>query len=168
MVRYVDPLFHNTMLDTNLLDEIVSGTHPAVARMVGLNENEEIIIVLPYSVRAELNDPATPAPVRAAASNFIYSIRVQLTATEIARRDRLIKEAQGNSQRKNVDRDLHHIFETGRCGGGHFVTRDAWLLRNAERIWSLAQVEVVTPEQFVEKTELALKLRPARGEMPRT
>ena len=111
MARYVDPLVHNTMLDANLLDEVVSGTTPAVNRMVVL---EGINIVLPYSVREELNRPATPAVVRAAANRFIYSIRVELTPPEIARLNCLINEARGNSQRKNVERDLLHILKRAR------------------------------------------------------
>lgn len=80
-----------------------------------------------------------------------------LTATERAIYERLVKEAQGSSQRKNVERDLYHIFETGKYGGGHFVTRDIWLLKNAERIWESAHVEVVTPEEFVANAETALQ-----------
>jgi len=156
MARYVDPLVHNTILDANLLNEVVSGRTPTVNRMVVL---EDINIVLSYSVREELNRSATPAAVRAAANRFIYSIRVELTPPEIASLNCLINEARGNSQRKNVERDLLHIFETGKNGGGHFVTRDDWLLRNAECIWGLAQVEIVTPEQFEEKVETAFKLR---------
>jgi hypothetical protein len=166
MARKVDPLVHNTMLDANLLDEVVSGTCAAVNRMMELYDSgDDINIVLPYSVRDELNRPATPAAVRTAANRFIYSIRVQLTPPEIANRDRLIEEARGNSKKKNVERDLNHIFEAGKHGGGQFVTRDDWLLRKAERIWDLAQVEVVTPEQFVEKAEVALERRTARGQV---
>lgn len=157
MARYVDPLVHNTMLDANLLDEVVAKTSAAVNHIIELDDSGHIYIVLPYTVRDELNHPATPALVRAAANRFIYSVPVELTAPEIASLNRLISEARGNSQRKNVERDLHHIFETGKYGGGHFVTRDDWLLRNAVCIRDLAQVEVVTPEQFVEKVEMAFK-----------
>ena len=73
-------------------------------------------------------------------------MRVELAAPEIANRNRLIEDARGNSKRKNVERDLNHIFDADKYGGGHFVTRDDWLLRNAERIRDLAQVEVVTHE----------------------
>ena len=41
-----------------------------------------------------------------------------------------------NHDARNVERDLHHIFETGKYDGGHFVTCDDWLLRNAECIWT--------------------------------
>jgi len=168
MARYVDPLIHNTMLDANILDEVVAQTNAAVNRIIDLDDSgRDLTIVLPYSVRDELNNPATPASVRAAANKFIYSIPVQLTAPEIACLKRLVEEAQGNSQRKNVERDLYHIFETGRHGGGHFVTRDEWLLRNAELIWDLARVEIVTPEEFAEKVEGAFERRATLREAKR-
>jgi hypothetical protein len=163
MALYVNPLIHNTMLDANLIDEVVSGTNPAVNRIVELSRSgEDINIVLPYSVREELSGPTTPPRVRAAADLFPYSCCVELTALEIASRDRLVKEAKGNSEIKNVERDLHHIFETGKYGGGQFITRDRWLLRNTKRIAHLAQVEAVTPEHFVEKVDEALERRAAQ------
>ena len=111
MGRYVDPLVHNTMLDANLLDEVVSGMSAAVNRIIELDDSgDDINIVLPYSVRDELNHSATPAAVRAAANRLIYSVPVELTAPEIASLTRLVNEARGNSQRKNVERDLHHIL----------------------------------------------------------
>ena len=159
MARYVNPLVFNTMLDGNLLNEVVSGTNAAVSRIIEFRDSGDINIVLPHSVRDEVHHARTPPQVRAAANQFVYSIRVNLTAPEIAIYERLVKEAQGNSQRKNVERDLYHIFETGKYGGGHFVTRDTWLLRNAERVWESAHVEVVTPEQFIEKVEAALQAK---------
>ena len=42
--------------------------------MVYLEDIGYIVIVLPSSVRDEVNHPATPAPVRAAANRFIHSV----------------------------------------------------------------------------------------------
>ena len=159
MARYVNILIFNTMLDANLLDEVVSGANAAVKRIIELRDSEDIDIVLPYSVRDEVKNPRTPPQVRAMSDQFIYSVPVDLTAPQIAYYERLVRETKGNSQLKNVERDLYHIFETGKHGGGHFVTRDTWLLKNAERIWELAHVEIVTPEQFIEKAETALQAR---------
>lgn len=159
MAKYIDPLIFNTMLDANLLDEVVSGESAAVNRIMELCDSEDLNIVLPYSVRDEVNHPKTLRQVREAANQFIYSIRVELTDPERARYEQLVSEARGKSQRKNVEDDLYHIFESGKYGGGHFVTRDGWLLRNTERIWESAHVEVVPPEEFVEKVETALAAR---------
>jgi hypothetical protein len=161
MARWVDPFAHNTMLDGNILNQVASRASATVNRLLDL-QDLGVNIVLPYTVREEVDHPATPQDVREAATTFVYTEPVDFPAAVQARRDRLVAEARGNAQSKNVERDLHHIFETGLCGGGHFVTRDEWLLRNSERIWMMAHVEVVTPEQFVDRAETALARRRTR------
>ena len=85
------------------------------------------------AISAELEDPNTPAAVKKASQQFIYSIQVSLT--------------DGEKQ----------LYETllAVVTGGHFITRDKRLLKRGDAIADVLGVEVLTPEAFVAKVREA-------------
>lgn len=155
MARFIDPLYTNNFLDANIFDEIADGQQGAVQEILRIYERERVTLLLPYSVQAELEDLNTPELVRKAARQFIYSIEVTLTDGEQRLYERLLAEVTGDSDPKNIARDLFHVFEAQKNGGGHFVTRDKRLLKRSEAIERLLSIEVVTPENFVGKVRRA-------------
>lgn len=155
MARFIDPLFTNNFLDANIFDEIAEGQQEAVQEILRIHDDERITLLLPYSVQAELEDPNTPESVRKVARQFIYSVEVTLTDSEKKLHERLLAEVMGDSNPKNIARDLFHVFEAQKNGGGHFVTRDKRLLKRSEAIARLLNIEVVTPEDFVGKVRRA-------------
>ncbi len=46
------------------------------------------------------------------------------------------------------------------CAPGHFVTRNTWLLRNAERVWGLAHVEAPFYRELLQRSCDALAALP--------
>ena len=76
---------------------------------------------------------------------------------------RLLAEASGEAESKNIARDLFHVFEAQKYGGGHFITRDKRLLKRSDAIAQALQIEVLTPEAFLEKVRMA-KERKAKFE----
>lgn len=118
-------------------------------------EEQSVLLILPYSVQAELEDPNTPVAVKKASQQFIYSIKVTLTDGENELYQRLVAEVTGNSKPENIAKDLFHVFEAQKNGGGHFVTRDKRLLKRANEIAKLLNIEVITPESFVAKVREA-------------
>lgn len=155
MARFIDPLHSNNFLDANIFNEIADGQQEAVQEILRIYEGERITLLLPYSVQAELEDPNTPEAVRKVARQFIYSIEVTLTDGEKKLYQKLLAEVSGDSDPKNIARDLFHVFEAQKNGGGHFITRDKRLLKRSEAIAELLSIEVVTPEQFVAKVRRA-------------
>ena len=63
----------------------------------------------------------------------------------------MLEAVSGNAEPKNIEGDLFHVFEAHKNGGGHFVTRDKRLLKRSGMIGELLQIEVLTPDDFVEK-----------------
>ena len=159
MARFIDPLYTNNFLDANIFDQVVGGQNEAVEGILRVYDEGAISILLPYSVQNELEDPNTPELVRKASQNFNYSIEVRLTEREKEQYGRLLAEIVGDSEPKNIERDLFHVFEAAKYGGGHFVTLDKRLLKRGDSIAALLNIEVVTPAAFLEKVKTAKELK---------
>lgn len=152
MARFVDPFYSNNFLDANVLNEIANGSE-AAKEILRLSDEEGFTLILPYSVQAEVEDPKTPEAVKKASWQFIYSVKVELTAYEKTLYERLLAEATGESKPENIARDLFHVFEASKYGGGHFVTRDKRLIKRGNAIAVLLGVELLTPEDFIAKVK---------------
>jgi predicted nucleic acid-binding protein len=166
VARFIDPLYTNNFLDANIFDEVASGKNESVNAILRLLDEEAITILLPYSVQNELANPKTPEAVRRAAQNFNYSVQVQLTGPEVKLHAKLLADLIGDSEPKNIAQDLFHVFEAQKNGGGHFITRDKRLVKRSDLIAELLNIEVLTPEAFVEKVGIA-KERKAEFERQR-
>lgn len=162
MTRFINPLFVNSLIDANILDQIAAGTWEPIRRILELQGANEIQLIIPHSVRTELLRPTTPAGVRAAAQDLIFTIRVDLTVGERKERDRLLQLARGNAELKNIADDLLHVAEAAKYGG-YFITLDERLLKRAAVISSVIGVEVVTPERFIERVAEAQKMMENRS-----
>ena len=162
MKRFVNPLLVASFIDANILDDVADGEDESVNRLVEMNRNGEINIHLPWSVQSELDHPNTPAHVRRAAAEFLYSTRVQLTAPELANVTKLVEITKGDANAKNIEADLFHVAEAGKYGAGYFVTRDKRLLARAGKIAEFLGVSVVTPSVFLQKVDEASKLMSQR------
>jgi hypothetical protein len=154
LARFVNPLIRNNFVDGNILNDVADGENDAVAEIIRLKNDERLLVLLPYSVVAELNNPRTPPHVRRAASEFIRSEKVTLTQEEWRRYYDLLEAAIGNAEIKNIADDLFHVCEAAKYGS-HFITRDKRLLKRADLIRSVVGVEVVSPRGFIDTVEIA-------------
>jgi hypothetical protein len=148
MSRFIDPFFTNTFVDSNILNGIASGADPEMEEILQRCDEHGMMLHLPYSVKAELDHPRTPAAVRAAASRFIFSIEVPLTEPEIRRYRDAVSTAVGAAFVKNVERDMFHAFEAAKYGG-YFITRDKRLLARGRELSGALRIEVVVPADFL-------------------
>lgn len=155
MARFIDPFYTNNFLDANIFDEIAYGQNETVKKILTLSDEEKVVFLLPYSVQYELQDPNTPESVLKASQGFNYSVEVHLTDNEKKLHEKLVEEVIGEAQAKNIARDLFHVFEASKYGGGHFITLDKRLLKRADTIAQALQIEVLTPESFLQKVHIA-------------
>jgi len=156
MVRFIDPLRFNNFVDANILDDVADGQDTAVKEIVCLARSGEITVLLPYSVQNELRNPNTPAHVRQAATKFLFSMEVPLTAEELRRYRNLVEAVKGDAEEKNIGPDLFHVCEAAKYGG-YFITRDKRLLARSEAIARILQIDVVTPSVFLDRVAEARK-----------
>lgn len=162
MARFINPLFVNSSIDANIVDHIAAVTWEPIRHILELQRANKIQLIIPHSVHTELLRPKTPAEVRAAAQDLIFTIPVGLTVGERKERDHLLKLAKGNAELKNIAADLLHVAEAAKYGG-YFITLDERLLKRAAVISDVIGIEVVTPERFIERVAEAKKMMANRA-----
>jgi hypothetical protein len=148
MLRF-DPRYGNNFLDCNALDHTDPIEDGAMDEILKLHEDPDTFtLLLPYSVKAEIEHPSTPADKKRLAENFVFSMEVQLTGPELALHQRVRALIQGNAKPGRHDKDAYHLVESAKYGR-HFITKDARLFKKASEIWQLLQLRVLKPSEFL-------------------
>jgi hypothetical protein len=159
--QYLDPRFGNNFIDANFFDRTVGLEDAATDTIRELHEASAFTLLLPYSVKAELEHPNTPAEVKRKAQHFIYSIVVQLTAAELDTHNKIRTLIRGNAQPGQHDKDAFHLVESQKNGGRFFITKDGRLLKRAAEIFGvLNPLMVVKPSEFLAAYMAHAKKRP--------
>jgi hypothetical protein len=152
MAKFVDPLIVNSLLDANILNDVASGLDSDVNEIVALAESGAAVLMLPYSVKDEVENPNTPNHVKRAVTQFIFTEKVDLTEGERLLYQTLLNAGKGDAEAKNIAKDLQHVCEAAKYGG-YFITRDKRLLMRARVAAEIAGVEIVTPREFLNRVE---------------
>lgn len=145
----LNPRFGNNFLDCNALDRTDPVEDAAVDEILRLHEDpDNFTLLLPHSVKAEIEHPNTPAEKKRLAQNFIFSMPVNLTGPELTRLQNVRALIQGNANPGRHDKDAFHLVESAKYGR-HFITKDARLLKKAPEIWEALHLRVVKPSAFL-------------------
>ena len=151
MAKRVNPQIHNNFVDANFWDD--SGNlleDAAMVEILDLEQRGETSLILPFSVKEEIEHSNTPPEIKKQAEGMVYTLRTQLTPNELALRAKLLGLIQGNAKPGKHERDVYHLFESDKYGGGYFITKDTRLLRKAGEVERLlASLRIVSPSQFV-------------------
>jgi predicted nucleic acid-binding protein len=151
MAHRIDPRYCDSLIDANVLDRLGSSEDAIVDDILALEERGKIALLLPHSVKAEIEHPKTPAPVKKRAAEIIYTKQVSLTQPELTLHVQVRSLVQGNAKPGKHDRDAYHLVEAAKYGG-YFITRDERLIRKREEIAQLLgqSFAIVTPTEFLE------------------
>jgi hypothetical protein len=145
----LNPRFGNNFIDANVLDPGRADYDEAIDRILALVDAGKFTLLLPYSVKREIEHPHTPIDVKKRAARLNFSIRVELTAPELATHARIRELIRGNAQSDRHVSDSFHLVEAAKYGGRHFITNDGRLLKKAPDIWGALQIRVISPVEFV-------------------
>ncbi len=149
----IDPAICNVAIDANALDkpEGDSARADQVDRLLTLWAARGVNLVVPHGVLAEMQRPATPAPVRQAAVGAIYTIKTGLTEDERRRRQAIARALQGNAQPGRHAADAEHLAEAAKYGG-YFITHDERVLKRSHGLGDLLgpALRVVTLADFLQ------------------
>jgi hypothetical protein len=146
----LDPRIGNVHIDANTLDRISPAHDSFVDRLLTLNESGEITLIIPHSVKTEIEHRRTPPRVKLDTRDSVYSLPVQRTAQEMGLLVKLRTLLQGNSQSTKHDADAEHLFEASKYGGRYFITHDRRILVRKEMVQSLiGPIEIVSLEEFI-------------------
>ena len=151
MAQRIDPRYVNSLIDANVLDQLGGPDDGVVRQILALAEDCKVLLMLPHSVRAEIEHPNTPAVVKQRALPFIFTEPVSLTPPEVQRHQHVRDLVRGNAKAGKHDRDAYHMVEAAKYGG-YFITRDNRLLKKRSDIAHLlgADFVIVTPTEFLE------------------
>jgi hypothetical protein len=145
----LDPRYGNNSRDCNALDRTDPVEDAAMDKILRLYEDPETFtLLLPYSVKAEIEHPSAPAEKGRMAGNFIFSMKVELTEPELANHEKVRALIQGNAKPGRHDKDAFHLVESAKYGR-QFITKDGRLLKKAAEIWQLLQLRVLKPSEFL-------------------
>lgn len=156
----LDPRYGNNLFDCNALDRTDPVEDAAMDDILKLHEDpDNFTLLLPYSVKDEIEHPSTPAEKKRLAQNFIFSTEVQLTEPELALHAKVRALIQGNAKPGRHCKDAFHLVESAKYGR-HFITKDARLLKRAPEIWQLLQLRVLKPSEFLAAFHAAVERDP--------
>ena len=145
-----DPRYHPALIDAHILDRSIGAANvAAVERILELTRSTQLMVLLPCSVKHELDRPETPADVRRRATDLIYSLKLDLTPGEA----RLHREArailQGNAKPGKHAMDAFHLVEAAKWGS-FFVTLDGRIIKKAAEIRAvLPGLWIVNPVELL-------------------
>lgn len=143
-----DPRYGNNLIDANVFDRTGGAEDEAVDEILRLHCAGAFTLLLPRSVKTEIEHPNTPYEVKRKAALLIYSMPVQLTPSELARFDEIRALIQGHAKPGQHDKDAFHLFESAKYGR-HFITNDRRLLNKAPELWRILQLKVLKPSEFL-------------------
>ncbi len=150
MAQRIDPRYFNSLIDANVLDRLGGSDDAVVDQVLALADEGTISLVLPHSVKAEIEHPNTPAAVKKLALAFIYTESVSLTPKEVDRHQQVRDLVRGSAKPGKHDRDAYHMVEAAKYGG-YFITRDQRLIGKRVEIDRLLGqgFNIVTPAEFL-------------------
>jgi hypothetical protein len=152
MARRIDPRYVNNLIDAHVLDRTGGPQDTAVDLILELAAAGAMTVLLPHSVKTEIEHPNTPDDVKRRAIELIYTEPVQLTPQELALHQKIRNILRGKAKPGKHDRDAYHVVESAKYGG-YFITNDERLLRKAPEIADLLHIEIVTPLAFMNQYE---------------
>ena len=145
----LDPHHANNFIDANALQITGGPDDTALEEILRLSgEDDTFTLLLPHSVKSEIEHPNTPTDVKRRAARLVFSMPVQLTAPEMATHETIRSLIQGNAKAGQHDTDALHLVESAKYGR-HFITNDTRLLRKAAEIWATLHLKVVRPSEFL-------------------
>lgn len=109
--RILDPRYGNNHVDAHFLDTVEGAEQEAVERILALYRQRKCTLLLPYSVKAEIEHANTPAHVKARARELVFTTPVELTPPELELIARSRDLMRGNAAPGKHDADAFHVVE---------------------------------------------------------
>jgi hypothetical protein len=150
MARRIDPRYGSALIDAHILDPLDTEETNAVDEIISLCEETHVNVLLPHSVKVEIEHPNTPARVKRRTQNFIYTEPVSLTDGEVETHRRVRDLIRGNAKPGKHDSDAYHLVEAAKYGR-FFITCDRRLLDKRLEVAAVLgrDFHIMTPTEYV-------------------
>jgi hypothetical protein len=131
--RPPDPRYYQVLLDAHILDDTADTQVAAAVETIMGPMRMHVSVLLPHSVKAEIDHPSTPAIVKRRAADLIYAMEVSLTPAELEAHAKVRNIMRGNALSDQHDSDAFHLVEACKYGG-YFVTLDKRILKKRDEV----------------------------------
>lgn len=150
-------------IDANIIDEIENYyandlETKAVELIVKLQLDQSISLVIPFSVKKELEHENTPLYVKIIASGFLFSDEVYFENHHQVALSKVEKILKGNCIDGKHKKDALHVYESSRNSGRYFITKDKILLKKSNELKEFLSIKVVKPTEFIDIYSKEIKL----------
>lgn len=145
--RKLDPRTANTLLDSNALEH---SHQTQVNRLLSLNGEGKINLIVPYGVQSETAHPNTPIQIKDMMSEHLFTLEVERSSSEQQEIARIENILQGNARPGRHSADAKHVFEAAKYGG-YFITHDARIVQTKRRELEamLPNLSIVTLDEYL-------------------
>lgn len=145
-----DPRYGHSLVDAHIFDDNGDAkTSESVDQLLALATETKMSVLLPYSVKAEIEHPKTPQSVKHRASCLIYTMPVTLTPNEESTHRLVRALMRGNATSGKHDADAFHLVEASKYGR-FFVSLDNRVLKKKLEIQCLLPgLWIVTPIELI-------------------
>ena len=144
-----DPNYRNVFLDSCAFDPKYAPEDAASTEIFGRYSAGLLkALTVAHSNLKEIEHPNTPDWVKRAAADAIFTLDVQLTVDERARKERILDVLAGNGGRDKMRQDAAHVFEASKYGG-YFITTDERILKRRDELKGICDAIIVRPSEFV-------------------
>lgn len=150
MVRRIDPHYCNNFVDAHVLDRTGTPEDQVVDQILSLAMDGKFTLLLPHSVKDEIEHPNTPPEVKRRALGLIFTEPVTLTEPERETHRKARELLRGNAKPGKHDQDAFHVVESAKYGGGYFITNDQRILKKQPELTKLVGIAIVTPTEFLD------------------
>ncbi len=144
----IDPRRANNFLDSCAFDPKYTPEDTAAKQIWALNACGKVLLTIAHSNQKEIDHPNTPADVKRAAANMIYTIETSLTPEEIARKIQIHATLTGDGKPEKYAADAAHVFEAGKYVG-YFITTDQRIIRKRDELQHLSSATICTPSEWL-------------------
>src|SRR5690242_4874939 len=116
MRRRLGPFFSNILVDSCAFDPEYEPETSSALALFALCDRHDIALIVPHSVKAEIEHKNTPELKKRRARQRLYTIDTALTPDEGRRLSRIHAILTGNGKPEKVEADAQHIFEAQKYG----------------------------------------------------
>ena len=133
----------NVFVDSQILNLLADGSDED---MKVLAASENIQLLMPHSVEAEVDKASTPPHVRKAAATLLRSISVGLSVVEEADMAAFTTSLAGAKKPENIVPDLKHAWEASKYGR-FLISLDHDLLSRAAAVQKWNGLRILRPSE---------------------
>jgi predicted nucleic acid-binding protein len=144
------PTIGNIVVDSCVFDPKYEPETSSARLLFELCDRYDVAIIVPHSVKVEVEHENTPELERRRARQHIYSMATERTPEEERMLVSIHAVLTGNGKPKKMAADAMHVFQAQKYGSA-FVTTDSRILKRRDLISRICTLAILRPSEMLAK-----------------